>query len=123
MLRHYLRELGVERDLQKPVLRAQRALYRAYLRRGGCGGEARVYAHGALALVDDDALDLRLVEAAGALAQGFAAREDGQKGDAHLPTSLSISSRRAEHSSFSGSLRTISPFLKSRPQPLPPATP
>ena len=118
-----LRALGVYRDAQEAVLRAQRALERAYLRRGDGLRELRVHRHGQLGLGDIYGLDLGALEAACALAQGLAAGEDGQEGDAHLPTSLSMSSRSAAQSPSSGTLRTISPFLKSRPQPRPPATP
>ena len=107
-------------------LLAELVLEPAQLRRGGGAGEAGLYLHRPLRAVDHDGADLGLVEAAAHVAQRGAVREDLEEAyaaRAHSPSPLSMSSMSAEQSSLSGTLRTISPFLKSRPQPLPPATP
>ena len=123
LLRHYLRALGVESYTQQPVLAAQAALQGSYIPRRHDGGKARVDSHVLLVRTDYNVFHLGLVQPSGTVAQGLTAREYGQKGYAQAPTSLSISSISAPRSSSSGTRRTISPFLNSSPQPLPPAMP
>ena len=108
------------------VFLAQLVFQAAQLRRGRGAGEESLDLHRQLRAVHDDGSDLRLIQAAAEAGQPRAVREYVEEAHcvrAHSPSPLSMSSMSAEQSSPSGTLRTISPFLKSRPQPRPPATP
>ena len=123
-LRRLLREARGDVDGGEAVLLTQTGGQMAQLRRRGARGEARFDVHRAAGGVHQHLQRQRVVQTTAARAQHLAAGEHLQEGHAaHWPASLSISSSSASQRRSSLTLPMIWPFLKSRPQPRPPATP